>query len=124
MARDLHDVIASHLSAIAIHSGAALAARRTRTRPGRARARPVQQPHLARGDAGHDPAAALGPAAGRGAARAVHPADQPSEQGEGTDRLGPDDGAARTTVLAGEPVAAPRGSHVSTTCWPPRGPTG
>ncbi|MFF2620398.1 sensor histidine kinase [Oerskovia jenensis] len=99
MARDLHDVIASHLSAIAIHSGAALAsppdAAKDRAALELVRSSSITSLEemramilLLRSDLPRDPA----------------PSARTSERDRDGDRLRPDH---RSTVLAGEAVAAP-----------------
>ncbi|KRD35784.1 hypothetical protein ASE27_13605 [Oerskovia sp. Root918] len=110
MARDLHDVIASHLSAIAIHSGAALAsppdAARDRAALELVRSSSITSLEemramilLLRSDLPREGAPRAG--ASRAGASGV---DQSSERGRGMDRLSSDN---RATVLGGEAVAAP-----------------
>lgn len=112
MARDLHDVIASHLSAIAIHSGAALAsppdAARDRAALELVRSSSITSLEemramilLLRSDL---PRGGM-PGADRSAARDRSRAtDQPSGRGRSVDGTG---SAGRATVLGGEAVAAP-----------------
>ncbi|MFD6165864.1 sensor histidine kinase [Oerskovia sp. NPDC060287] len=117
MARDLHDVIASHLSAIAIHSGAALAsppdAARDRAALELVRSSSITSLEemramilLLRSDLPRDvsPRDSM-PGADRSAARDRSRAtDQPSGPGRSVDGTG---SAGRATVLGGEAVAAP-----------------
>ncbi|MFD6093897.1 sensor histidine kinase [Oerskovia sp. NPDC060338] len=117
MARDLHDVIASHLSAIAIHSGAALAsppdAARDRAALELVRSSSITSLEemramilLLRSDLPRDvsPRGSM-PGADRSAAPDLSTAtEQRSGRGRSVGRTG---SAGRATVLGGEAVAAP-----------------
>ncbi len=109
MARDLHDVIASHLSAIAIHSGAALASPPDAARD-RAALELVRSSSITSLEEMRAMILLLRSDLPRGGAGRSEPlgrsttADQLSERGRGMDRLSSD---TRATVLGGEAVAAP-----------------